>query len=337
MPVTIRDVARRLKLSITTVSRALDGYDDVAEGTRERVVRVARQMGYVPSRAARELRRKRADAIGFIMPTLKPRFADPFYSEFIAGLADEAASKNFDLLVSAAPPQAEAEQAAYRRWVQSHRVDGVVLARLRLKDWRVHYLAEIGLPFVGLGGVRRSVKYPRVVVDGDTGLRQLMAHLIERGHRRIGFVSAPPELAIQAERLAGYRAGLEAAGIPFDNSLVAVGNLTNQGGYQAAQGLLTRPDHPSAIIGVDDVTAMGVMRAVREAGLEVGRDVAVAGFDDISEAENAQPPLTTLRQPVYDVARRLVTMLLAIICGETAAVSEVVIQPELVVRASTGG
>src|SRR3990172_185051 len=137
MPVTIHDVAKRLKLSIPTVSRALDGYDDVAEETRERVVRVAREMGYVPSRAARQLRRKRAEAIGFMMPTSKPRFTDPFFSEFIAGLGDEAASRHFDLLISLAPPDDEAERIAYQRWIQSRRVDGIVLARMRLDDWRV--------------------------------------------------------------------------------------------------------------------------------------------------------------------------------------------------------
>ena len=113
MPVTIRDVARHLNLSITTVSRALDGYDHVSEETRQRVIEAARELGYSPNRAARQLRRQRADTIGYILPSSAPRFSDPFFSKFIAGMADEAAQSSYDLLVSAAPAVQESEQQAY--------------------------------------------------------------------------------------------------------------------------------------------------------------------------------------------------------------------------------
>ncbi len=337
MSVTIRDVAKRLKLSITTVSRALDGYDDVAEATRERVIRVAREMGYVPSRAARQLRRKKADGIGFILPTSKPRFADPFFSEFIAGLGDEAASHNLDLLVSLAPPGEEVERAAYKRWVQSRRVDGIVLARMRLDDWRVRYLTDVNFPFVAFGRSRTPLDFPHIGVDGEAGMRALMAHLVERGHRRIAFVGAPPDLWLQPDRFAGYRAGLEAAGISFDEALVGAGDLTRNGGYQAARHLLAQPELPTAIIGANDLTAIGVMRAAHELGLVVGRDLAVAGFDGTEAAEHTHPPLTTLNQPVYDIARRLTQMLIAEIQGEALEERWIMLQPELILRASTGG
>ena len=336
MPVTIHDVAKRLKLSITTISRALDGYDDVAEETRERVVRVAREMGYVPSRAARQLRRKRAEAIGFMMPTSKPRFTDPFFSEFIAGLGDEAASRHFDLLISLAPPDDEAERIAYQRWIQSRRVDGIVLARMRLDDWRVRFLAEAGFPFVAFGRTRLSLNFPYIEVDGAAGMRALIAHLVERGHQRIAFVTAPSKLYFQADRLAGYRAGLAEAGIAFDESLIVEDHLTRDGGYQAAHRLLSLPDRPTAIIGVNDLTAIGAMRAAHERGLVVGRDLAVAGFDGIEEAAHTQPPLTTLNQPVYEIGRRLVKMLLALITDEPLAERHILLQPELIVRGSTG-
>jgi LacI family transcriptional regulator len=337
MPVTIRDVAKRLKLSITTVSRALDGYDDVAEETRERVIRVAREMGYVPSRAARQLRRKRADAIGYILPTSNPRFADPFFSEFVAGLGDEATTHNFDLLVSTAPPGEEAERQLYARWVQGRRVDGFVLSRMRKHDWRVEYLAQNGFPFVALGRSATPQDFPYIEVDGRSGFAMLVKHLAARGHRRIGYVGAAPDLMLQADRLAGYRDGLEAAGLPFDEALVAASNLTRVGGYQAALRLLDLPQRPTAIVGVNDLTAIGVMRAARERGLEVGRDLAVAGYDGIEDAEHTQPPLTTLNQPVYEIARRLVDLLQKQIAGEPLAERHVLLQPELIVRESSGG
>jgi len=337
MPVTIRDVARRLNLSITTVSRALDGYDDVAAETRQRVIAVAREMGYIPSHAARQMRRQRTETLGYILPTALPRFADPFFSEFIAGLGDEATLHNFDLLVSTAPPDSAAEQALYRRWVQGRRVDGMVLSRMRLEDWRAQYLHDAGLPFVASGHSRTSVDFPYIEVDSRSGFAALVAHLVARGHRRIAYIGAPATLTLQADRFAGYRDGLTAAGIAFDPALVAEGNLTRMSGYQAAQRLLALPQPPTAIIGVNDLTAIGAMRAARERGLVVGRDLAVAGFDGTEDAEHAEPPLTTLNQPVYDIARRLVKMLLAVIAGEPLAERQVVLQPELIVRESTGG
>lgn len=335
MTPTIRDVAKRLNLSITTVSRALDGYDDVAEETRERVKRVAREMGYVPSGAARQLRRKRSEAIGYILPTIQPRFSDPFFSEFIAGLGDEAASNNFDLLVSTAPPGEIAEQLLYERWTHSRRVDGMALSRMRRNDWRVEFLSSKKLPFVTMGSSLDSSSHPYIEVDARSGFSALVKHLVERGHRRIAFIGAQPDLMLQSVRLEGYRDGLEAAGIPFDEKLVAEGNLTRQGGFEAAQRLLAMPDPPSAIIGINDLTAIGAMNAAHEKGFAIGRDLAVAGYDGIEDAEHTRPPLTTLNQPVYDIARRLVRMLLALIANESLAESQILLQPELIVREST--
>jgi LacI family transcriptional regulator len=337
MSVTIRDVAKRLKLSITTVSRALDGYDDVAASTRERVVQTARKMGYVPSRAARQLRRQRADAIGYVLPTDTPRFADPFFTEFLAGLGDEATSRHCDLLVSTAAPRLAAERELYERWLQSRRVDGFLISRLRTEDWRIHYLTRHKFPFVAMGHSAGERDFPHIEVDARSGFARLVQHLAERGHQRIGYVGAAPDLMLQIDRLAGYRDGLQAAGLPFEAALVAEGDLTRAGGYRAAQSLLGLKQPPTAIIGANDLTAIGVMRAAHERGLRVGHDLAVAGYDGIEEGEHALAPLTTLKQPVYDIARRLVQMLLQEIEGRTLVEKKVLLQPELVVRASTGG
>ncbi len=336
MSVTIRDVAKRLELSITTVSRALDGYDDVSEKTRRRVVRTARAMGYVPSRAARQLRRQRADAIGYILPTGGQRFTDPFFSEFIAGLGDEAACHNLDLLVSTAPPGQAAERQIYERWVHGGLVDGIVLSRMRLRDWRVQYLARNKFPFVAHGHTLLRVDYPYIEVDSRTGFAVLVKHLVERGYRRIAYIGAPREVTLQKERLAGYGDGLATAGIALDPSLIVTGDLTRTGGYQAAQQLLALANPPTAMIGVNDLTAIGAMRAARERGLVVGRDIAIAGYDGTEDAEHTQPPLTTLKQPIYDIARRLVCMLLTRLAGETLAESQIILQPDLIVRESTG-
>ena len=335
MAVTIRDVAKRLNVSITTVSRALDGYDDVAPATRARVLRTAREMGYLPSRAARQLRRQRADIIGYVLPTVGPRFTDRFFSEFIAGLGDEATCHNFDLLVSTAAPDSPAEKQIYTRWVSSRLVDGFVLSRMRQQDWRANYLVEQDFPFAVHGWTRLEADYPFIEMDSRAGFALLVQHLVERGHRRIAYVGAASKFSLQEDRFAGYQNGLAAAGIPCDAMLIAEGDLTRAGGYQAALQLLRLPEPPTAIIGVNDLTALGVLRAAHELGLVVGRDVAVAGYDGTEDSEHAQPPLTTLKQPVYDTARRLVAMLFALVSGEPLADHHIILQPELIIREST--
>ena len=332
---TIRDVAKQLNLSITTVSRALDGYDDVAENTRQLVIQTARAMGYVPNRAARQLRRQRSDTIGYILPASAPQFSDPFFAEFITGLGDQASSQNFDLLVSTASPASETEQSAYQRWAHGRKVDGVILNRMRLYDWRVQFLHQVKLPFVSLERSLDPIDYPCIEVDGASGFEKMLDCLVQIGHRRIAYVSGPPDLKTQSDRLTGYRQGLENAGIPFDPGLVMSGDTTRTGGYQAAKILLGLPDPPTAISCFNDLTAIGVLHAANELGLKVGRDLAVTGFDGIADSEHTLPPLTTLDQPLYEIARQLVTMLIAQINGEFLAEQCVRFQPQLILRQST--
>jgi DNA-binding LacI/PurR family transcriptional regulator len=180
-----------------------------------------------------------------------------------------------------------------------------------------------------------NVAYPFIEMDTFNGFRQLVAHLAGLGHKRIAYIGGPPNLRSQADRLAGYKEGLKEAGIVFDAALQAPGNLMRAGGYEAAQKLLARRPRPTAIIGMNDHTALGAMRAVAEAGLAVGRDVAVAGFDGIDDAEHARPPLTTLVQPAYEIARQSVQMLVGLLSGHALKNPQVILQPTLIVRAST--
>ena len=200
MSITIRDVAKKLNLSITTVSRALDGYDDVAETTRQLVVKTAQEMGYVPNQAARQLRRRRSDTIGYLLPADTPRFFDPFFAEFTAGLGDEASEHGLDLLVSTAPPGSLIERQAYERWVQGRKVDGIVLNRLHIHDWRVQFLSEAQFPFVTLERSLDPYEYPSVEVNGRRWLRVLVDHLVALGHRRIGLIYGvrPPGAAVRS-------------------------------------------------------------------------------------------------------------------------------------------
>ncbi|OGN95580.1 MAG: hypothetical protein A2Z71_04720 [Chloroflexi bacterium RBG_13_50_21] len=335
MPATIRDVAKRLNVSITTVSRALDGYPDVAETTRQRVLQTAHELGYLPNRAARQLRHKRTDTIGYILPSGTSRFSDPFFAEFISGVADEAAQHNYDLLVSSAPAAGDAEQQVYHRWVCERRVDGFVLNRVRQTDWRIRYLADEHIPFTSLERSIDSLDYPSIHVENINSISNLVNHLVSQGFRRIAFIGGPDNLTIQYDRFVGYCQALARHGLPYAPSLVIQADLTSLGGYRAARQLLSLAEPPSALICINDETAFGVLHAAHEAHLSVGKNLAVAGFDGVQDSLYSQPPLTTVDQPICEIAHQLVRMLLAEISGEPLPERQLVIQPVLRFRQSS--
>ena len=336
MSITIRDLAEKLNLSITTVSRALDGYSDVSEETRKRVIEAAQMLGYEPSYAARQLRRKRTDAIGYILPNSSPSFSDPFNVNFLTGLCDEAAVQELDLMVTSCPSESEQEKHQYRRWVQSRRVDGIILNRTRINDWRIGYLSENAVPFVTLGKENPEAAYPHIEISDTQGVMDLVTHLVQKGHRRIAFIGSAPNLVIHIDRFNGYMSGLEAARFPFDPELVEPGDLSEAGGYSAARKLLALPDPPTAILGINDLTALGILQAAKEKGLYVGTELAIAGYDGIKETQYTNPPITTLHQPTYEIARELSRMLVKVIKGEKLEDNCVTIKPKLIIRASTG-
>ncbi len=335
MTVTIRDLAKKLNLSITQVSRALGGYNDVSKATREKVIAAAREMGYEPSYAARQLRRRRADAIGYILPTSSPRFSDPFYANFLTGLCDEAAEHQMDLVVSSCPPDSNQEKSLYQHWFQSTRVDGMIINRVRLFDWRVQYLAENRMPFITLGQPENQDEFPFIKVAERSGFEKLVLHLREKGHNRIAFIGGPAELMVVVERFGGYRQGLLAAGLELDNRLIIHSELTEEGGYEAARSLLAMSNPPTAILGCNDLIAIGALHAAKETGRKVGVDFAIAGYDGIHESAFTDPPLTTLSQPTYEIARKMVKILIGVINQPTSYYPRLVLEPKLILREST--
>lgn len=332
---TIHDVAKKLNLSITTVSRALDGYDDVAERTRQRVIETARKMDYVPNRAARQLRRQKAETIGFIIPSTSKRFDEAFFTEFIAGLGEELSTQNFDLLVSNATTD-DGERNLYHRWVSSHKVDGFILNRIHRHDWRVNYLSKEAVPFVALGRSHDGLNYPCIRIEGAEAYLELVRHIQENGFLHFAFVGGPNDLIDHIERLQWFKSALKKCGLEVDRSNVVSTYMSSTAGYEATRTLLTRSLPPDAILCVNDEIAFGTLHAAHEQGLTIGTDLAVVGFDGVQDAKHSEPPLTTLDIPVFDIARQLVNMLLKVIAGE-AVDTAVLIRPTLLIRPSTGG
>ncbi len=335
MPVTIKDIAKRTGKSITTVSRALHGYDDVSPETREMIVRTAEEMGYTPNLLAQRLQKQRTDTLGFILPTFGPRFSDPFFSEFLAGIGNTAGEYGYDLLVSTQPP-GEKELEIYRKKVMGRQVDGFIVVRTRCHDPRIQLLREMGTPFVAFGRTEDDLDYPFVDEDGAAGMSMLVEHLLKLGHRRIAYISPPLEYTFARDRLRGVQETLTAAGLALPEDYLVFGDLTQRSGLAEAARLLNLPEPPTAIIAGNDLMAFGAMSAVQQRGMQVGRDIAVAGFDDTPMAETAHPPLTTVHQPIYKIGRMITEMLIKIIQGEPLESTQIILKPQLIVRQSCG-
>jgi len=321
---------------VATVSHVVNGTRFVSQPVRERVTNAMQALGYQRNEVARSLRQGRTHTIGLILPTFGPRFSDPFFSEFITGVGNQAADLGYDLLVSTRPP-GESELQAYRQNVQGRRVDGFIVVRTRREDARIQYLRESGFPFVAFGRTEGENDFPYVDEDSQHGMQLLAEHLLELGHRRIGLIAAPTDLMFTQYRVQGLSQGLERAGIYLDDRLVRVGDLTQRGGYTQASLLLDLAVPPTAIVACNDLMAFGAMSAAQERGLEVGRDIAITGFDDIPMAEYSHPPLTTLHQPVYQIGEKVCLMLIQRLAGETLEEEHIILRPRLVLRQSSGG
>lgn len=337
MQVRLKDVARMSGYSITTVSRALAGYSDVNEQTRRHIIDVASSLGYQPNLLARQLRSRRTHSLGLIIPTRDHSYSNEFFSQLLMGIGDAASRARYDLLISA-QAQGEEEMAAYRRMVGGNQVDGIIIARTRRDDERIAYLKQQSIPFVVFGRMAPGAPcdFSFIDVDSQAAIHELVAHFVGLGHRRIGLILPPDEMAFTPYRLAGYQDGLREAGLPYDPMLVTSGDLLRSGGEQGARALLARDPRLTAIIACNDLMALGAMHAIQSLNLEVGRDIVVAGYDDIPAAEYAYPPLTTIHQPIYEIGQRLVSLLLSLIDGDSGEHKTEFLPYTLVARASSG-
>ncbi len=336
MAVTLKDLARELGVSITTVSRGLAGYGDVAQETQVRIRDTAVRMGYQPNLTARRLQKQQTGTLGFIMPTFGPRFSDPFFSEFIAGIGNEAANHDYDLLVSTHAPDSEGERKIYQRAVTGAWVDGLIVVRTREEDGRIQLLSQHQFPFVAFGRTDDAYEFPFVDEDSEAGMQTLVQHFISLGHQRIAFITPPSGLMFGRYRLKGFQDTMVQNGLLVPDGWIVEGDMTQRGGAEVTEQLLALTPRPTAILAGNDLMALGVMNRLQQLGFVVGQDVAVGGFDDIPLVEHSNPPLTTIHQPIYEIGRRTCAMLIDIVNGRTPPNPHSLLIPTLVVRASSG-
>ncbi len=333
---TIKDVARAAGVSTATVSYVLNESGAVGEETRRRVLAAVKKLGYRPSVTAKSLQTGKSRIIGYSWRPLPPDQFNPVLEKFLHSMAEAAARHDYHVLTFPCP-QPQDEIRVYREMVERRRVDGFVLSDTNLNDRRIRYLLDTDFPFVAFGRSNKEWNFAWVDVDGTDGLRQAVNHLIELGHERIACMAWPSESLTGQYRLAGYKQAMAQAGLKVQrNWVIRTDNFYAQA-YQATQKWLALPaaQRPTAIVALTDLMAMGAMNAISDAGLQVGRDIAVAGFDDAPITDYLRPPLTSLRQPIAEIGERVVTMLIELVNGQQPQPAQVLFKPRLIIRAST--
>ena len=332
----LKQLSDMLDLSQTTVSRALNGYPEVSEETRRRVMDAAKRHGYRPNPSARRLATGKAGMIGYVLPTGVSVDIDPHFVEFLSGLGDYARAHELDLVLS--PADAQDEETTYRRVVANKQVDAVYVSSPRPKDRRIALLNQLGIPYIVHGRSEGlNFDYPYMDIDNEAAFNEATRLLIQLGHRRIGLINGDIAQTFAVFRERGTRAALAAAGLKLAPQHVRSAAMTEENGYRAARSLLERDASPTAIVCSSLIMSLGVVRAVRDLGRTMPDDVSLIAHDDVFpwlRPENFSVPLSTTRSSIRAAGARIAERLAARMSGnETGPVTE--IWPvDLVVRAS---
>jgi LacI family transcriptional regulator len=328
---TINDIARRAGLSKASVSRALNGKQDVDPKTRKRVLELAAQMGYVPSASARALSNGRSNCLGLLVPTL----TWPWILEVLRGVAEEIERSGYSLILYTTAGGEDSERAFMSEVVPAGAVDGLALViPLGMLDY-IERLAKGGLPMVVVDDRGHYPDLPTVATTNVAGGQTATRHLIERGRRRIAMLNGPHDFGCNRDRLAGYKSALQEAGMRFDPRRAIDSDFKESGGASAMTKLLAADPRLDAVFAANDLMAFGAMRALRNAGRHIPDDVAVVGFDDLPASAMTHPPLTTVRQPLYEMGRMAASMVMAAARGESIE-KRIELPTSLVIRDSTG-
>jgi len=336
-PPTIHDVAARAGVSTATVSRILSGVLAGRPETRARVLNAAADLGYRPSGVARSLKLGSTGTLGLIVTDI----LNPFYPELVRAIEDAARSRGLAIVLCNGQEDADRE-AAYLELLAARRVDGVVIASGSLSERHGRWLADAPLPVVLVNCRLANGSRPAILTDNRAAARIGAEHLLALGHRRIAHITGRPVDAASEERLAGVRDALDAAGLPRDDLVVLGGDGHASGGERAMARLRELAPDVTAVACYNDLTAIGVLGALRRHGLRVPGDISVVGFDDVGLASLVDPPLTTVAQDIGAMGRWAVARLAEAVSrnggGSTGddATAEVILPARLVVRGSTG-
>ena len=327
---TINDIATKVGLSKASVSRALNGKQDVDPETRKRIFKIATQMGYVPSATARALSNGRSNCLGLLVPSL----TWPWILEVLRGVAEEIERSGYSLMLYTTANGEDSERAFMSQVVPAGAVDGLALV---IPPGMFEYIGELakrGMPVVVIDDRGHHPEFPTVATTNLEGGRSATQHLIDLGRRRIAMLNGQLEFGCNRDRLEGYKSALQDAGIRFEDRHTMTGYFTEESGASGIARVLESDPKVDAVFAANDLMAFGAMRAIRNSGRRIPDDVAVVGFDDIPASAITHPPLTTVHQPLYEMGRKAAGMVMAAVRGDRIE-GRIELPTSLVVRAST--
>lgn len=329
---TIKDIARKVGVAPSVVSRALNNRYGVKETTKKRILKIAEELNYYPNTAAQSLVTRKTNTIGIMMADI----SEPYYSQIIKGMEYVANQTGYMLLFSNSFEQLE-HGKVFQKMVDAQRVDGLIIVGSNINEKNfAHRLIERNVPFIL---IERNFGDSRVNCfwsDNIKGGYLATKHLIEKGHRRIAHIAGNLEYREALDRLEGYKKALIEHGIAYSGDLVAIGKFIWQQGYTAMKELLDCRPRCTAVFAANDSTAYGAVQAIYEAKLKIPADIAIIGFDDLQFSALLTPPLSTLRQPRYEMGRKAMETLVAILQGEDVAQPvKICFESELIIRNST--
>lgn len=330
--ITLADIAERAQVSKMSVSRVLNGQAGVSEQTRQRIMEAIEQLGYVPPQPQRA-----KPTSNRMIALLIPDITTTYMGEILRGVSGAAEKLNYGLMLYTQGSSDHTRRTSYYLSLLSNAlVDGVLMVVPLDYEVIVHDLKAHDLPYVLIDHHNGTGNEPSVTATNRKGMREAIRHLLALGHRRIGFITGRMDIACSHDRLQGYRDALSEVGLPFEPELVREGDFTQPTGFQQGQALLQSDSIPTAIVASNDVMAFGVMDAAKHAGLRIGHDISIIGFDDVPMASQTYPPLTTIRQPMADMGEAALEMLVALLEERPILTHRRELPTELIIRSSTG-
>jgi LacI family transcriptional regulator len=333
----LKELAAELGLSITTVSRALAGYSDVAAATRERVAAAAERLGYVPSRVGRMLVSGRTDFVGMVLPVRNGRMIDPFIGAFVTGLSEGLAGHGRDLFIGTVPGN-RSELEVIKHIVESARADALVLFRTEIEDARVAYLIDRRFPFISHGRALAETRpYLWFDTDGEAAFAEAVRLLVGLGHRDFALLTVAEPYSFAALRRRGAEAALAAAGLAIPPAAIAtVAMLDEEAALAASRRLLNLSPRPTAVLCVTDTLALAVLEMAESLSVAVPEEVSVIGFDDVPISRYSRPPLSTFDQRARRSANEVADMIVAALVNGAEAVEPQLVPATFVARGSHG-
>ncbi|AEE96949.1 LacI family DNA-binding transcriptional regulator [Mahella australiensis] len=328
--VTIKDISKKANVSIATVSKVLNGdYSRVSEATKEKILKIAREMNYVPNRLARGLVSNHTHILGLIVSDI----TNPFFAEMAKGVEDKAAKCGYNVILCNTDDDMDRE-AAYINVLLQYNVDGVIITSSAISDnQHILKLRDSNTPFVAIDRYIDDDTYS-VFLDNFKGSYIATEYIIKKGHKRIAYIGGDVMLKIPNQRLEGYYKALGDYGMERDEKLVRIGTYHVESGYNDACALLDSGCQFTAVVCGNDLIALGVARAIKEHDLRIPDDISIIGYDNIYLSTLMDPPLTTIKQPIYDMGDHAVDVIIRLINGEQINEKIHYFIPELVERQS---